>query len=236
MTLSRISNYIHYKVWYKITYTFIKFKDVTLEIWEWIRNFIHSLGHVITYPCWEYSESMLVKGPLVFHRSYVIPHAVSIIKIRNVPCYITGHENTISLITCLTTANPLWVQCRRPTRIYAATKKDMTCTRCCINMQHIFYCCFKMSSYRSMEHIYPYYSGLLYWHRDGRVSQEDVLTHTWWRHQMETFCALLAICAGNSPVPGEFPAQRPVTRNFDVFFDLRLNKRWDATVPIMTSV
>ena len=25
--------------------------------------------------------------------------------------------------------------------------------------------------------------------------------------------------------PGEFPTQRPVTRNFDVFFDLRLNKR-----------
>ena len=37
--------------------------------------------------------------------------------------------------------------------------------------------------------------------------------------------ALLAIWAGNSPVPGEFPAQRPVTRSFDVFFDLRLNKR-----------
>ena len=42
---------------------------------------------------------------------------------------------------------------------------------------------------------------------------------------METFSALLAVCAGNSPVPGEFPAQRPVTRSFDVFFDLRLNKR-----------
>ena len=42
---------------------------------------------------------------------------------------------------------------------------------------------------------------------------------------METFSALLAICAGNSPVPGEFPAQKPVTRSFDVFFDLRLNKR-----------
>ena len=28
---------------------------------------------------------------------------------------------------------------------------------------------------------------------------------TWWRHQMETFSALLAICAGNSPVTGEFP-------------------------------
>ena len=38
----------------------------------------------------------------------------------------------------------------------------------------------------------------------------------WWRHQMETFSALLAICAGNSPVTGEFPAQRPVTRSFDV--------------------
>ena len=33
------------------------------------------------------------------------------------------------------------------------------------------------------------------------------------------------LCAGNSPVTGEFPSQRPVTRSFDVFFDLRLNKR-----------
>ena len=47
---------------------------------------------------------------------------------------------------------------------------------------------------------------------------------------METFSALLAICAGNSPVPGEFHAQRPVTQSFDVFFDLcpnkRLSKQW----------
>ena len=48
--------------------------------------------------------------------------------------------------------------------------------------------------------------------------------HTLWRHQMEIFSALLALCAGNSPVTGEFSAQRPVTRSFDVFFDLRLNK------------
>ena len=33
-------------------------------------------------------------------------------------------------------------------------------------------------------------------------------------------------CAGNSPVPGEFPTQRPVTRSFDVFFDLHLNNDW----------
>ena len=40
-----------------------------------------------------------------------------------------------------------------------------------------------------------------------------------------TFSALLVICAGNSPASGEFPVQRPGTRSFDVFFDLRLNKR-----------
>ena len=42
---------------------------------------------------------------------------------------------------------------------------------------------------------------------------------------METFSALLAICAGNALVPDEFPAQRPVTQSFDDFFDLRPNKR-----------
>ena len=49
--------------------------------------------------------------------------------------------------------------------------------------------------------------------------------YTWWRHQMETFSVLLAICAGNSPGSDEFPAQGLVTRSFDIFFDLRLNKR-----------
>ena len=121
-----------------------------------------------------------------------------------------------------------------------------------------------------------------------------LISSPWWRHQMETFSALLALCAGNSQAPdetqyhltssewlsslgwlmatavshpdkirrhsdldgsapylipmmtssngnifrvtgplcgeftgpGEFPAQRPVTRSFDVFFDLRPNKRW----------
>ena len=62
---------------------------------------------------------------------------------------------------------------------------------------------------------------------------------SWWRHQMESFSASLALCAGNSPVPGEFPSQRPVTRSVDVFFDLCLNKRpskqswgwWSETPP-----
>ena len=63
---------------------------------------------------------------------------------------------------------------------------------------------------------------------------------------METFPALLVICAGNSPVTSEFPAQIPVTRSFNIFFDLCLNKQlskkvvrlviWDAIVLIMTSL
>ena len=48
---------------------------------------------------------------------------------------------------------------------------------------------------------------------------------TWWRHQMETFSALLALCEGNLPVTGEFPSQKPVTRSFDVFFYMRWYKR-----------
>ena len=53
---------------------------------------------------------------------------------------------------------------------------------------------------------------------------KDRKLYTWWRHQLETFSALLALCAGNSPVTGEFHAQR-VTRSFDIFFDLHPNKR-----------
>ena len=53
-----------------------------------------------------------------------------------------------------------------------------------------------------------------WWHIQAK--QRRSLRQTWC-HQMETLSVLL--------VTGEFPAQRPVTRNFDIFFDLRLNKR-----------
>ena len=59
----------------------------------------------------------------------------------------------------------------------------------------------------------------------------------WWRtHASENWVTMMTssngniflvtgpLC-GNSPVTGEFPSQRPVTRGFDIFFDLRLNKR-----------
>ena len=48
---------------------------------------------------------------------------------------------------------------------------------------------------------------------------------TWWHPQMETFSALLGLCAGNSPATCEFPTQRPVMWSFDVFFDLRLTEQ-----------
>ena len=48
---------------------------------------------------------------------------------------------------------------------------------------------------------------------------------TWWRYQIEVFSGLLAICARNSLVTDDIPPQRLLARSFDVFFDLRLNKR-----------
>ena len=89
----------------------------------------------------------------------------------------------------------------------------------------------------------PTMSQTLPWNSHPRMPRNSTsatqVDCAWWRHQMETFSALLTICAGNSPVPGEFPTQRPVTRSFDVFFDLRLNKRlrkqswgwWFETLP-----
>ena len=41
----------------------------------------------------------------------------------------------------------------------------------------------------------------------------------WWRHELETFSALLTISA----VTGEFPAQRPVTRSFDILLIFLIN-------------
>ena len=65
----------------------------------------------------------------------------------------------------------------------------------------------------------------LWWCMVSKPRPVDIYNQTWWRHQMETVSVLLAFCAGNSPVTGEFLTQRPVSRSFDVFFDLRLNKR-----------
>ena len=49
---------------------------------------------------------------------------------------------------------------------------------------------------------------------------------TWWSHKMETFCALLALCAGNSSITSGFPSQRPVKQSFGLFLDLFLKNGW----------
>ena len=69
------------------------------------------------------------------------------------------------------------------------------------------------------------YSGIYITQNWGGGYWNNFLRSITWGHQMETFSILLAICAGNSPVTGEFLAQRPVTQSFDVFFDMHLNKR-----------
>ena len=53
------------------------------------------------------------------------------------------------------------------------------------------------------------------------LERQETIADVWvlWVLRMST------MMTGNSPVTGEFPAPRPVTRGFDVFFDLRLNKR-----------
>ena len=60
-------------------------------------------------------------------------------------------------------------------------------------------------------------------HITGRLRVEPLVT--WWRHQMETFSTLLATCAWEFTGHRWIPRTKPVTWNFVVFFDLRLNRR-----------
>ena len=48
------------------------------------------------------------------------------------------------------------------------------------------------------------------------IYHDDVIK---WKHFPRYWCFVR-----ESPVPGEFPVQMSMTRSFDVFFDLRLNK------------
>ena len=56
-----------------------------------------------------------------------------------------------------------------------------------------------------------------WWNRSTRFRPGHLLGNIWWRQEMETFSALLALCSGNSPVTDEFSSQRPMMRSFDVF-------------------
>ena len=67
-----------------------------------------------------------------------------------------------------------------------------------------------------------------------QVPHDDVMTlkriRNYWAAKMMTSSngntfRVTGRCAGNSPVTGELPGQRSVTRSFDVFSNLRQNKR-----------
>ena len=48
------SNYTHYNEWDEITYPFLNFNGATVEVYEWISNFIPQfIMDLITYPCWD---------------------------------------------------------------------------------------------------------------------------------------------------------------------------------------
>ena len=103
-----------------------------------------------------------------------------------------------------------------------------------------------VTTHRHKDFHYKDKTAMRTFHLYNENSYTDKMTSLpWWRHQMETVSALLAICAGNSPVPDEFPTQRPVTRSFDFFLSSASESTvkwtivrlviWDAIVPIMTS-
>ena len=59
-------HYVHDKVYDDITYPFPNFNGCTVEVWEWIINFIQHLScHVISYPCCDYHQLLWVKGTLL---------------------------------------------------------------------------------------------------------------------------------------------------------------------------
>ena len=99
---------------------------------------------------------------------------------------------------------------------WADSRLIMMITKSSVNRRTFKWCC-----WRNKLYLCKLWKGALNCHdilyhgvpcRELCISQK-----TWWRHQMETFSALLALCARNSPVTGDFPSQGPVTRSFDVF-------------------
>ena len=96
---------------------------------------------------------------------------------------------------------------------------------------------FYVSCKRPMQKCQAHMSWLRHWHSDNsEKTLKDICNIVITQPQQsmrkhddiikrETFSASLTLLAANSSVTGEFPPLRPVTRSFDVFFDLRLNKR-----------
>ena len=57
-----INNHIYHKMLGEIIYPSSNSNGATVEVLEWISNFIpHFTRYVVTYPCWDYIASMLLK-------------------------------------------------------------------------------------------------------------------------------------------------------------------------------
>ena len=168
------------EVWDDIIYQLPNFNGATVEVFEWISNFIrHFVMDLITYPYGDFWKG--TPGcELDQHRnrsSWETNHPAHHSQYHSCWYDLVIQGSGISASTTLTDVHwNIWASW--PERL---NNWDLSCVK-------------------------GYF-----------------VIISWWRHQMETFSALLAICAGNSPVPGEFPAQRPVTRSFGVFFDLCLS-------------
>ena len=92
-----------------------------------------------------------------------------------------------------------WLYCRS----FLSIKEALCCIYTTTNLIHILQISFKVLLFRCQ-----------WGNFQGYVS--------WWRHLMGTSSALLDFCGS---IHYELSYQRPVTRGFDVIFDLRLNKR-----------
>ena len=77
-------------MWYEITYPFPNFNGYTVEVWEWLSNFIpHFTGYVITYPYWDIQVKKGVPGN--FHQLVTTPQMIHIFY------YIYPHKYWVSL-------------------------------------------------------------------------------------------------------------------------------------------
>ena len=70
------------------------------------------------------------------------------------------------------------------------------CTKtCCL-------CCATWCSMIKYPHVssFQFHTAVHLWSDEPSCCRGDAVGSTWWRNQMETFSALLALCAGNPPV------------------------------------
>ena len=85
--------------------------------------------------------------------------------------------------------------------------------------------CLQVQHPKYMQWLTPWNQSRLQWYQIGRCSDIDIK----WYFMMTSsngniFRVTGPLCEWNPPVTSGFPSQRPVTRGFDAFFDLRLNK------------